>query len=270
MINRSLAFVLLLAFTSCAYAAGEQTSPQPMQSCQTQVPFGWPQASRPGTTPVCRQAYVLLHDNIAKVSLWEAYTLTPQHAVGCLARVNAFAPDQSLPRGQRSELADYAKSGYDTGHIANDADMSWDPTVQRESFILSNMAPQLPSLNRGIWKELETYVRDWAYTSGHSLTIYAGSIYDVSSDRKIGPDSVVVPHAFYKIVIDDTTRQSLAFIFPHRDGLGTDLRPLQTTVASVESQTGISFPVPDSKTAVNAIWPVNLAPLEAAKKQCSR
>jgi endonuclease G len=200
------------------------------------------------------------------VATWVVYTLASQHAIGCVPRINAFAPDQSLQRGQRAELVDYANSGYDTGHIANNADMSWDPAVARESFILSNMAPQMPNLNRGIWKQLETAVRAWAFNSGGSLTIYAGSIYDLNGDHRIGPNQVIVPRAFYKIVINNVSRQSLAFVFPHRSNLGTDLRSVQATVADVERYTGVSFSIPDAHDARNPIWPIDLAPIVSARR----
>lgn len=268
LVSATLSVLIGTAYAATP-AAQTQLPPYSMQSCASQAPYGFPQTSKPNTIAICRQAYAVLNDLVAKVSPWEVYTLTPQHALGCEARVNAFAPDQSLPKGQRAELVDYAHSGYDTGHIANDADMSWDPTVQRESFILSNMAPQLPGLNRSTWKVLETDVRDWAF-NGHTMTIYAGSIYDINTDKKIGPDNVVVPHSFYKIVIDDVTHQSLAFLFPHRGDLGANILPLQTTVSNIESLTGIIFPVPDSKTIMNKMWPVNLSAMALSKKtQCA-
>jgi endonuclease G len=261
----SVLATLVLA-TGTPAIAQQQAPPRPMQACAVQAPYGFPRSTRPNTTEICRTAYALSHDNNARVATWVVYTLTAQHAIGCAPRINAFAPDQSLQRGQRAELVDYANSGYDTGHIANNADMSWDPAVARESFILSNMAPQIPNLNRGIWKSLETAVRAWAFNSGRSLTIYAGSIYDLNSDRRIGPNQVIVPRAFYKIVINNVSGQSLAFVFPHRNDLGTDLRSVQTTVADIERYTGVSFPVPDRHDVRNPLWPIDLAPMTASRR----
>lgn len=261
----ALAVLIISALVSTA-AGAQQAPPRPMQACSDQAPYGFPSTNRPNTIGICRTAYALMHDNDAKVAIWVVYTLTSQHALGCVPRVNAFAPDQSLPRGRRAETADYANSGYDTGHIANNADMSWDPAVARESFILSNMAPQMPNLNRGIWKELETSVRVWAFGSGGSLTIYAGSIYDLNADHRIGPNNVIVPRGFYKIVVNNVTKQSLAFIFPHRSNLGTDIRTVQATVSDVEKYTGVNFPVPDAKDAKNPIWPINSPRFVAARR----
>ena len=263
-------YILAIAITLLPLlAVADQFPSRPMSACQSQAPYGFPQTTRENTTPICRSAYALLHDNSAKVSPWVVYTLTPQHTIGCVVRTNAFAPDQSLRVGQRSELADYYKSGYDTGHIANDGDMSWDPIVERESFILSNMVPQLPSLNRGIWKLLETGVRVWAWQTGHTFTVYAGSIYDSSIDQSVGPNRVVVPHAFYKIVIDNTTKKSMAWIFPHKENLGTDLTAYQVTISDVEKSTGIQFSVPDDKSSHNQMLPISIAQFTKAKAaQC--
>ena len=263
---KKIAIALVLSLMGVQAMAAPQAASRPITACSDQVPYGWPQVNAANTTPICRTAYALLHDNQAKVALWVVYTLTPQHAIGCEPRTNAFAPDQSLPQGQRSELADYAHSGYDTGHIANDGDMSWDPTVERESFILSNMAPQLPNLNRGIWKLLESSVRSWTYSQQHAHTVYAGSIYNYAADKKVGPDNVVVPHGFYKIVIDDVTHKSYAFLFPHSANLGTDISSVQVTVADVERASGIVFPVPDNKTVKNALPQADFGGFTKAKQ----
>lgn len=262
------ATAVMLSLMVVSTAEAQQAPPRPMVACESQVPYGWPVIRVPGTAEVCRTAYALLHDNDAKVARWVAYTLRPEHAIGCAPRVNAFAPDLGIPRGQRAELADYANSGFDTGHIANNADMSWDPAVARESFILSNMAPQMPALNRGAWRQLEQAVRAWAFNGNASMTIYAGSVFDSNSDRRIGPNGVIVPSAFYKIVINNETRRSLAFLFPHRDV--NDFRSVQTTVSAVEDATGIRFPVPDDRSARNTVWSVELSPLINARRERCR
>ena len=114
-------------------------------------------------------------------------------------------------------------------------------------------------------------MRSWAYNSGHDIVIYAGSIYDVNDAKTIGPGKVVVPYAFYKIVIDTNKNQSLAFIFENSKKLGKDLSYYQVTVADVEHATGIQFNVPDSKTDKHDIWTINTILLNTAKKKlCNR
>jgi endonuclease G len=256
-----------LLIVSCSFlASAAQDPPLPWASCSAQMPYGEPKDTKTNTAKICRTAYATEHDNVAKIPVWVSYTLTPEHSIGCIARSNAFAADISLPVGSRSELSDYIGNGYDQGHNANDADMSWDLKVEHESFLLSNMSPQLPALNRGIWKVLESNVRAWAYDRKHTLLIYVGPVYDITKDKTIGTNKVVVADAFYKIVVDTQTKETLAFIFPHKGAINADLKPFQTSVAEVEKQTGIVFSVPTIKTSITLIWPEDLASVAKEKK----
>jgi endonuclease G len=78
--------------------------------------------------------------------------------------------------------------------------MKWSEDVMKESFYFSNMSPQVPSFNRGVWKKLEEKVRDWAVIYD-SILVVTGPI--LASDlKKIGPNEVCVPKAYYKVIID--------------------------------------------------------------------
>lgn len=258
----------LLAFLTffIAFAAqAQQAAPHDVASCATQIPFGQPSDTIANTVTICRQAYILQSDKVAKIPAWVAYTLTPPHATGCVKRSNAFEPDNSLPKGSRAELSDYAKSGYDIGHQANDGDMSWDITVEHESFILTNMAPQLPGFNRGIWKKLEDQIRGWSIDRQHNMTIYVGPVY-APADKTIGPNKVVVAHAFYKIVIDDVTNEVLVFEFSHAPS-NFDLARFIVPLDEVQHDTGIKFPLPANATFPKALWPATDKNGERVKKQ---
>ena len=108
---------------------------------------------------------------------WVAYALTaaelsaPSHT-----RKDAFVEDPRVPSGSAT-AADYKASGYDRGHLAPFADMDWSAASARESFWFSNMSPQLPEFNRGIWKDLEEWVRDQARERG-SLWVVTGPVLD--------------------------------------------------------------------------------------------
>ena len=262
--------MLLLPMPAFAW---DQKPLLPPSVCSIQIPYGMPQLTNPNTTIECHSAYILQHDNTAKIPTWVAYTLTPQHAIGCIPRSNGFEVDSALPKGQRSDPKDYTGSGYDKGHLANNDDMSWDQQVEFESFLMSNMSPQTPALNRGIWKILESDVRAWAFDNNTSYTIYAGNIYSAIS-KTIGENKVVVPDSLYKIIINNKTEEILAFIFPNKTtDQGHDLTPFLTTVNTIEQATGIQFPLPDNANKnikASAIWPVNLKLESGAKKNaCS-
>jgi endonuclease G, mitochondrial len=262
--TRLFVFLALLVAALPSYAA-DQRAPLPAAQCAQHVPYGQPVVTKPDAALICRQGYFLYHDNAAKIPVWVAWNITPEHVNGCVARTDAFATDQSLPAGKSATPADYAGSGYDKGHLANDAHQSWDLAVEKESFLMTNMSPQLPGLNRGIWKLLETATGAWTFSRQHTMIVYAGNIYDTASAKKIGA-GVVVPMALYKIVIDKNTGETLAFLFPHKENQGNDLTVVQTTVADIEAQSGIVFAVPGDKKAKPALWPVDFKAVADNKK----
>jgi endonuclease G len=261
-------FLFLLALIP-VIAVASQRAPLPAAGCAEQLFYGEPQITKSDTRLICRQGYATLNDLQAKIPVWTAWVLTPAHVNGCVKRSNKFAADQSIPPADQAKPSDYAHSGYDKGHIANDDQQSWDPIVESESFLMTNMTPQLPGLNRGIWKVLETATSAWAFDTGHPLEIYAGPIYQWGKDKTIGEDHIDVPTAFYKIVIDTKTGSVLAFEFPNKAGQGSNINVGETTVSEIESQTGIVFPLPKGSVTTSkvTVWPIDLKPMTANKKQ---
>jgi len=256
-----IASFLTLASSFGVYAA-DQVPPRPAAQCAAQVPFGFP-TMKNSDIAICRTAYVIAYNPQTKTPDWVAWTLTPDHAIGCIPRTNAFTADQSLGASS-PKPTDYAGSGYDQGHLANDADMSWDLSVERESFYMTNMSPQLPSVNRGVWKNLESAGRAWVYSTKQAHTIIAGNI---GGTKTIGAGKVVVPDALFKIIINNVTKKSYAFYFPHKDGLVSDFATYQVTVADIEKATGLLFPVPDAKNAKNTVPATDLKTIADDKKR---
>lgn len=253
-----------------AHSQTTQPTPRPVDECRQHTPFGLPtNFSQQQLTLICRTGFILAHDNNARIAAWVSYVIIPSNLLSCNERNDAFAADRSLRRGFRAEVGDYYNSGYDMGHIANNADLSWNLVAARESFILSNIAPQLPNLNRGLWRQLESATRSWAFTRNTPVLIYSGPVYDNATSTRIGRNGVVVPSAFYKILVDLNTGETLAFLFPHRERL-TGLTNVQTTVSNIENVTQIEFHVPDDKNVRRPMWPINHAPLTTARRVACR
>jgi len=255
-----------LAIITLSSFGWTQRAPNPSAQCAVHNPYGFPQSSI-ALTPICRQAYYVGYDAAAKLPNYVTYTLTPPNALGCVARTNAFVADQSVTNGPKPD--DYAGTGYDKGHMSPDGDLSWDQQVEYESFLMTNMAPQAGSLNRGIWKLLETAVRGWTVQLNQPFTIYVGGIYN-SQDKKIG-NGVVVPHAYYKIVINQATGQAAAWAFPHTapyPNLGNDLTKYRIGIAQLEQTAGVkfSFPAGAQEVLVGKEWPVDFGKLTNAKR----
>ena len=262
---KKLFLSLLLAVAAIPAFAWTQRAPFPVDQCKAHSPYGWPQTA--GVQPLCQQAYLVGYDAAAKLPKYVTYTLLPQNAIGCVARTNAFVANQFVPNGATPQ--DYAGTGYDKGHMSPDGDLSWDVQVEFESFLMTNMSPQAGSLNRGIWKLLETSVRGWAVQRNQSYTIYVGGVYN-AQDKKIG-NGVVVPHAFYKIVINNQTNEIAGWMFPHTapyPNLGNDLTKFRLPIAQIETTAGVKFAYPAGAKELNpgAEWAVDFGALTNAKR----
>lgn len=247
-------------------AAAEQPAPLPKAMCAAQLPYGMPS---PHGDLICRAGYALDYDPAAKLPAWDAHVLTPKHATGCVERSNAFAADASVPAVERARPSDYLHSGYDMGHMSPDADFSYDADLERQSFLLTNMAPQLPGLNRQTWKYLEEEIRAWAW-AGHPLWIATGPVYHAQKDRRIGADRVDVPTAFWKVIVDEKTDEYLAFEMPQKEDLGSDLTPFLTTLNAIEQETGVNIPLPRGAVHSELLWAADEKGYNAAEKAACR
>ena len=262
---KQILIALLLAASNLAHA-WEQRPPLPPQACQVHSPYGFAQTQRP-TQPICREAYFVAYDAPVKIPAYVAYTLTPPNAIGCWPRTNAFVADRSVAYGAKPD--DYAGTGYDKGHAAPDGDLSWSEIVEYESFLITNMYPQHGSLNRGIWKLLETSIRGWAVQRNQPYTIYVGAMYG-KSNESIG-NGVIVPHGYYKIVINNTTHEIAGWAFPHTKpyvNLGNDLTKFRLPVSQIQTQAGVAhkFPANAKELPPGAEWPVDYGALTNAKR----
>lgn len=177
---------------------------------------------------------------------WVAWELTADEADGAEPRSNKFTPD---PRTNASaQTSDYRNSGYDRGHMAPAGDMKWSPESMAESFYMTNICPQVHSLNAGAWKALEESCRRWARRDS-AIIIVCGPVRTDSYIERIGDTGVAVPAEFFKVVIAPyaVPPRGIGFIMPNGyvDG------GMQTTVCSideVEARTGHDFfsSLPDS------------------------
>lgn len=193
----------------------------------------------PANDLVSHSYYTLSYNKVCKEPNWVYYLLTDSMVLNKgQERTNRFLVDKSVPGGSAS-TSDYTKSGYDRGHLCPAADMGFNARAMEESFLMSNITPQAPDFNRGIWKELETDVRDWALKN-HRLIVIAGPVFR-DDKGTIGSDKVVVPGYFFKIIFaSEGTPRMIAFLIPNAR---TD-RPVAdfaVSVDKIENLTGYDF-----------------------------
>ena len=135
-------------------------------------------------------AFSLAYSEKHEQASWVQYKLyksnleTPQ-----VVRNNKFRQDKKVLTGS-ANLNDYRKSSYDRGHIAPCADFTYSNTTMLESFLMSNMSPQLPSFNRGKWKVLESRVREYALIYDSLLVVTGPVLYTIKNHQKIGENNV--------------------------------------------------------------------------------
>lgn len=198
--------------------------------------------------------YVLSYNNSKHIANWVSWQLNKSW-LGTVPRRNDFRPDPTLPKGwYQVTPADYNGSGYDRGHMTPSADRSRDPATNSATFLMTNILPQAPDNNQGVWQKLESYSRDLA-NSGKELYIIAGGY---GEKRSIGRTvKISVPDRTWKVIVvlekpgatvTNNTRV-IAVDIPNEQGVReADWRNFRVSVDELEKKTGYNFltTVPDT------------------------
>lgn len=188
------------------------------------------------TVVLKHKMYISTYDTVKNYPIMVEYWLT-KAMLSCPTRVprgTAFKPDPLL-KNQTDLQSSYDKSGYDRGHNMNAEDNRCDQIGMNESFYFSNMTPQAPELNRGLWKSLETQVRNTAELSD-SVKVWMGSI---GEEKKVGKLSI--PTYCWKVIYVKKTDKFYAWIFPNEDPIKTALIFYESEVAIIEKITKLKF-----------------------------
>lgn len=172
-------------------------------------------------------------------AVWVAYTLTSDNlSAKQFRRKDRFSVDPEI-KFYPVHPRDYRNSGYDKGHLAPAADMTYSINSMNDSFLMSNISPQIPGCNRGIWKRLENQVRKWAIKEKR-LYIITGPIFTPPTEV-ITNTAIPIPTAFYKVVLDLTPpMKMIGFIVPNQTSKRRVVS-FAVCVDQVEQITGYDF-----------------------------
>jgi endonuclease G len=188
----------------------------------------------------CRSGYAGLYDPATRTPLWIAEHLLKSDLIGSAEREFLdFIPDPDIPIGALPQPADYLKSGYDKGHLAPAADFKNSQTKMAETFQFANAVPQVPNSNRHTWKQLEDSTREVAYRRGE-IYIISGPIFTANPRTKLR-NSVSIPNAVFKILVDPKTRTMTGFVVPNVTTVSKEFRVYQIKVREIEKLTGLDF-----------------------------
>ena len=241
---KALFLALICLFFLYACTSGKDKAPENSNSSYSSnehLKYGAPSTSG---TILTRTGYVLSYNKETKDPNWVSYHLTADELNSLqIKRSNKFAPDPNLPAGDRAELSDYRGSGFDRGHMCPNADQAWSKITMKECFYLSNMCPQLHSLNAGEWEDLEKQVRKFTKKHGEAWII-CGPVFSNTPNKPetIGANQVWVPAGFFKVVIYDTKERVMAigFEMPHQTLTG-ELKKFIVKIRDIEAATGLNF-----------------------------
>lgn len=188
---------------------------------------------------VKRPFFTLSYNEQHEQANWVAYTLYPNNEDSTVIRKNRFKPDP-LVTTLSASLQDYKGSGYDRGHLAPSKALSYSQEANDASFFMSNMSPQLPDFNRGIWKKIEAKVFEWSNKSD-SLYVVTGPVLDKIIDT-IGENEVSVPGAYYKTILrfNRSKLTGIAFMIENKKSAG-GIESFLTAIDTVEKRTQIDF-----------------------------
>ena len=187
-----------------------------------------------------RTGYTASYNKATKLPNWVAWHLTADRTTGPAKRSGVdFQADMNVP-APRAEDSDYYGSGYDRGHMCPAADNKYSEKAMEESFLFTNMCPQNGNLNRGDWNEMEQACRRWAKEYG-GVYVVCGPILYKGKHKTIGKNKVVVPEAFFKVVLrTGENPKAIGFIYKNAEG-DRPKGDYVNTVDEVERITGIDF-----------------------------
>lgn len=186
---------------------------------------------------VVHSYFTLSYNEKHEQANWVHYKLTPSFLNGNTARTDKFLRDPKVSTSSAGPNS-YRGSGYDRGHLAPAGDMKFNSISMSESFYMSNISPQDPSFNRGIWKKLESLVRAWGEES--EIYVTTAGILNSNNLGSVGINSVTIPAKFYKVIYSPSKQKMIGFVLNNRKSYNA-LSTFVVSVDSIEELTGIDF-----------------------------
>jgi endonuclease G len=175
-----------------------------------------------------RNDYQMLYSEKYEQPVYVKYTINKEDVHGSFKRKNNFKADKEIKQASAS-LSDYRKSGYDRGHLKPAAVSKGTKLDMDQSFLMSNMSPQLPEFNRQGWKGIESEVRSLLKTQD-SIIVYTGPVLH-GIDQFIGNNKVGVPKYYYKAILLGDSSKAYAYLVPHEK----IAKPYDKYIVSIDS-----------------------------------
>ena len=216
--------------------------PAPPPDAAATAPYGEP-ADRVGLQVLRNLGYSVGYDNALPSPRWSSYRVFPNPGQAA-DRPAGFRTDPRTTA--RVTTQEYVRSGYDRGHLAPNYAIAvcHGEEAQKETFLLTNIVPQLHALNAGLWKDLEQrIVRRYVERYG-TVWVQVGPVYAANPAKRIG--RLPVPEAFWMVVSEYEAKErglrAIAYVVPHEEKWrDVELTRYVVSVRRVEELTGLDF-----------------------------
>ena len=189
---RKIRVLLLFALCSLMSCAQRQAKEIVCEGVERPAPIK-------GEIVLEKKAYTVSYNKKTKCPNWVAWKLTAEHTDGPYKRMGNFHEEEEVGE-PRATPGDYRGSGWSRGHMCPAGDNKWDSEAMFESFSLVNVCPQDARLNSGVWNSVEMDCRKWARKYGE-VYIVCGPVFLKKKHKVIGRNKVMVPEAFFKVVL---------------------------------------------------------------------
>jgi len=209
------------------------------------APWGVPTAD----IIINRLGYTLGFNLETKLPRWVAYAIGPSDIR--IERPLDFRPDPAIDLDKQADISDYRGSGYDRGHMISPSDLAFKgPIAVNEAFYMSTITPQKPWINRGLWREIESRVRDEVNDRKQPAYIIAGPIFlkpKTDPDYQfetIGQGQIPIPTHFFRIIgikHPDNRIEIISFLVPNKEMHSYKINDFLVTIAEIEDKSGLKF-----------------------------
>ena len=216
--------------------------PAPEPDRGATAPYGEP-GDRLGLKHLVNRGYSVGYDETLPSPRWSSYRVFPYKDVH-LDRPSTFKPD--LRTSAHVTTAEYVRSGYDRGHLSPNYAISvcYGEEAQKETFLLSNIVPQLHALNAGLWKDMEQRIMKRYVARYGTVWVQVGPVFATPPEKKVG--RIPVPTSFWMVIseYEDSAHglRAIAYLVPHEEKWrDAELTRYVVSIRRIEELTGLDF-----------------------------
>jgi endonuclease G len=216
--------------------------PSPAPDKDATAPYGEP-ADRQGLKHLVNRGYSVGFDDALPSPRWSSYRVFPYKDVH-LERPSSFKSDART--ASRVTTSEYVRSGYDRGHLAPNYAISvcYGEESQKETFLLSNIVPQLHALNAGLWKDMEQRIMKRYVERYGTVWVQVGPVFTATPEKKVG--RIPVPSSFWMVISEYEESahgiRAIAYLVPHEEKWrDAELTRYVVSIRRIEELTGLDF-----------------------------